>query len=118
MASSRSSGSTASRRTACEAGTPLRFIVFLVVADTAEAAKKEEVVALTPWQEQVRSVALTTGGIGGALALGKLTAPAFMNLFTVLGLAGIVGFRAVWSVTPALHSPLMCESPRVYRSCG
>lgn len=47
--------------------------------------------------------------MGSALALGKLTAPAFMNLFTVLGLAGIVGFRAVWSVSPALHSPLMCE---------
>ena len=66
------------------------------------------IVALTPWQESVRSIAVTSGGLGTALALGKLTGPAFMNLFTVLGLAGIVGFRAVWSVTPALHSPLMC----------
>lgn len=32
-----------------------------------------------------------------------------MNLFTTLALAGMIGFRAVWSVTPALHSPLMCE---------
>lgn len=70
---------------------------------------QDPVVALTPWQESVRSIAVTTGGMGTALALGKLTGPAFMNLFTVLGLAGIVGFRAVWSVTPALHSPLMCE---------
>ena len=66
--------------------------------------------ALTPWQESVRSVALTSGGMSSALALGKLTGPAFMNLTTVLGLAGLVGFRAVWSVTPALHSPLMCKS--------
>jgi len=66
------------------------------------------VIALTPWQEQTRSVALTTAGVGTALALGKLTGPAFMNLSTTLALAGIVGFKAVWSVTPALHSPLMC----------
>jgi hypothetical protein len=32
-----------------------------------------------------------------------------MNLTMVLGLAGLVGFRAVWSVSPALHSPLMCK---------
>jgi NAD(P) transhydrogenase len=45
-----------------------------------------------------------------ALTLGKFTGPAFMNLTTTLGLAGIIGFRAVWNVAPALHSPLMCES--------
>jgi len=44
-----------------------------------------------------------------ALTLGKFTGPAFMNLTTTLGLAGIIGFRAVWNVAPALHSPLMCE---------
>ena len=71
---------------------------------------QEPVVALTPWQESVRSIAITTTGLGTAVALGKLTGPAFMNLFTVLGLAGMVGFRAVWNVAPALHSPLMCES--------
>ena len=69
--------------------------------------EKKPVTALTPWQESVRSVSLLTGGVGTALAVGKLTTPVFMNLFTTLGLAGIVGFRAVWSVTPALHSPLM-----------
>ena len=66
-------------------------------------------VEVTPWQKSVRDVTALTGGMGGALALGKATGPAFMDLFTTLGLAGIVGFRAVWSVTPALHSPLMCE---------
>ena len=75
------------------------------------------VTALTPWQESVRSVGLTTGGMGTALALGKLTGPAFMNLTTVLGLAGLVGFRAVWSVSPALHSPLMCKFSWPCMSC-
>ncbi|ORY26964.1 NAD(P) transhydrogenase beta subunit-domain-containing protein [Naematelia encephala] len=71
------------------------------------AQVKVEETAVTPWQQQIRSVGLLTSGVGGALVLGKLTAPAFMNLFTTLGLAGLIGFRAVWSVTPALHSPLM-----------
>jgi NAD(P) transhydrogenase subunit alpha len=32
---------------------------------------------------------------------------AFLSLFTVFVLAVFVGFYVVWSVTPALHSPLM-----------
>ncbi|ORX38067.1 NAD(P) transhydrogenase beta subunit-domain-containing protein [Kockovaella imperatae] len=70
-------------------------------------AEAKPITALTPWQETVRSVSLLTTGVGASLVVGKLTTPGFMNLFTTLGLAGIVGFRAVWSVTPALHSPLM-----------
>src|SRR3970282_1534680 len=31
----------------------------------------------------------------------------FLSLFTVFVLACFVGFYVVWSVTPALHSPLM-----------
>lgn len=31
----------------------------------------------------------------------------FLNLFTVFVLACFVGFYVVWSVTPALHSPLL-----------
>ena len=31
----------------------------------------------------------------------------FLTLFTVFVLAGFIGFYVVWSVTPALHSPLM-----------
>lgn len=45
--------------------------------------------------------------MGTALALGKLTGPVFMgNLFT-FSLAGLIGYRVVWGVAPALHSPLM-----------
>ena len=67
----------------------------------------EEVVALTPWQKTVREVTTVTGGMGAVLALGKLTSPLFMaNIFTT-GLAGLIGYRVVWGVAPALHSPLM-----------
>ena len=66
-----------------------------------------EKVALTPWQKATREVAIVTGGMTTALALGKLTGPAFMgNVFT-FSLAGLIGYRVVWGVAPALHSPLM-----------
>ncbi|SMR61283.1 unnamed protein product [Zymoseptoria tritici ST99CH_3D1] len=82
------------------------------LAPPAPAAKpaeivKEEVVALTPWQKATREVATITGGMTTALALGKMTGPIFMgNLFT-FSLAGLIGYRVVWGVAPALHSPLM-----------
>jgi NAD(P) transhydrogenase len=73
----------------------------------APAAEKEEVVAITPWQKTSREVATVTGGMATALALGKATGPLFMgNVFT-FALAGLIGYRTVWGVTPALHSPLM-----------
>lgn len=71
------------------------------------AAPDATVVALTPWQKASREVATITAGMGGVLALGKLTGPAFMgNVFTA-GLTGLIGYRSVWGVIPALHSPLM-----------
>ncbi|KAK5121425.1 hypothetical protein LTR85_005257 [Meristemomyces frigidus] len=73
----------------------------------AEANKATEAVALTPWQKVSREVATVTAGMGTALALGKVTGPIFMsNLFT-FSLAGLIGYRVVWGVSPALHSPLM-----------
>ncbi|KUL92331.1 hypothetical protein ZTR_02413 [Talaromyces verruculosus] len=77
-------------------------------AGTVQAQAKEvKAVEVTPWQKATRQVATVTAGMGSALALGKLTGPAFMgNMFT-FGLAGLVGYRAVWGVVPALHSPLM-----------
>ncbi|MDG4576999.1 MAG: NAD(P) transhydrogenase subunit alpha [Defluviicoccus sp.] len=45
---------------------------------------------------QVALVPAAAGGDGG-----------FLSLFTVFVLACFVGFYVVWSVTPALHSPLM-----------
>ncbi|MGY9014684.1 MAG: NAD(P) transhydrogenase subunit alpha [Rhodospirillales bacterium] len=35
------------------------------------------------------------------------TGDSFLSLFTVFVLACFIGFYVVWSVTPALHSPLM-----------
>jgi NAD(P) transhydrogenase len=70
-------------------------------------AKEAEVVALTPWQKTTREVATVTAGMGTVLALGKATGPLFMgNVFT-FALAGLIGYRVVWGVAPALHSPLM-----------
>lgn len=69
--------------------------------------KEPEVVALTPWQKATREVAVVTAGMGSVLALGKATSPLFMgNVFT-FALAGLIGYRVVWGVAPALHSPLM-----------
>jgi NAD(P) transhydrogenase len=83
-----------------------------VLAPTPGAAQtpvevKPEIKALTPWQKASREVATLTGAMGGVVALGKATTPAFMANFYTFGLAGLIGYRAVWGVTPALHSPLM-----------
>ena len=74
-------------------------------AGTAIAAEAEK--AVTPWQKVTREVAAVTAGMAGVVALGKATAPAFMGSFYTFGLAGLIGYRAVWGVAPALHSPLM-----------
>ncbi|KAI0748109.1 PNTB-domain-containing protein [Daedaleopsis nitida] len=73
----------------------------------AKVAEAAEARALTPWQSVSREVALVTGGLGSMIALGKLTGPAFMSNFFTFGLAGLIGYRVVWGVAPALHSPLM-----------
>lgn len=78
-----------------------------VPAKPKAVESKEEVVALTPWQKAVREVTTVTAGMGSALALGKLTGPLFMSNFFTFSLAGLIGYRVVWGVSPALHSPLM-----------
>ena len=64
-------------------------------------------VALTPWQTQSRQVASVTGGMTAALTLGKFTGPLFMSNAFTFALASLIGYRVVWGVAPALHSPLM-----------
>tara|TARA_R110002060_G_scaffold46119_3_gene57381 strand:- start:92 stop:682 length:591 start_codon:yes stop_codon:yes gene_type:complete len=73
----------------------------------AADTKQAEVVAVTPWQKTTREVATVSGGMGLALALGKATGPIFMSNVFTFALAGLIGYRTVWGVTPALHSPLM-----------
>ncbi|KAK4137720.1 PNTB-domain-containing protein [Trichocladium antarcticum] len=76
-------------------------------AATSTATHKAELVAVTPFQKVSREVALLTGGMGSALVLGKLTGPLFMGNAFTFALASLIGYRVVWDVSPALHSPLM-----------
>ena len=56
----------------------------------------------------MKDALMYTSGLGGLLALGVASpGPAFTTMTTTFSLAGIVGYHTVWSVTPALHSPLM-----------
>jgi len=77
----------------------------------AQSAAKPEVTVetkeLTPWQKTTREVAAITGGMGSIVALGKFTSPLFMSNAFTFGLASLIGYRVVWGVAPALHSPLM-----------
>lgn len=73
----------------------------------AKGEDKAESLAITPWQKATREVATITAGMGSVVALGKMTGTAFMSNFFTFGLAGLVGYRVVWGVAPALHSPLM-----------
>ena len=41
----------------------------------------------------------------------------FWYLLTIFALAVFVGFYVVWSVTPALHSPLMSVTVSPMRNC-
>ncbi|KZP04561.1 NAD transhydrogenase mitochondrial precursor [Athelia psychrophila] len=76
-------------------------------AQLGKGAEKLESVAITPWQKTSREIVAVTGAMGTMVALGKATGTAFMDNFFTFGLAGLVGYRVVWGVAPALHSPLM-----------
>lgn len=76
-------------------------------ARPAAAKVVPEPVAITPWQKKSREVAAVTAGLGGVLALGKFTGPLFMSNAFTFTLASLIGYRVVWGVVPALHSPLM-----------
>ncbi|KAI0143126.1 NAD(P) transhydrogenase mitochondrial precursor [Xylariaceae sp. FL1272] len=76
-------------------------------APKAAPKAEEAVVALTPFQKTSREVAGVSAGMGTALALGAVTGPVFMGNAFTFALASLIGYRVVWGVTPALHSPLM-----------
>lgn len=88
-------------------------------APSPKAAPKAEAaaVALTPFQKTTRDVAGVTAGMGTALALGKLTGPLFMGNAFTFALASLIGYRVVWGVTPALHSPLMSVTNAISGKC-
>lgn len=61
-----------------------------------------------PRAEAMHRAMLTTGAVGGVLALGVASStPATSAMISKLGLASICGYQTVWGVAPALHSPLM-----------
>ncbi len=66
---------------------------------------KEQVV--DPWKSTVSDVTLTTAVLAGLLGMGYTAPPGLMTSVTTFSLAAIVGYKVVWGVTPALHSPLM-----------
>lgn len=76
-------------------------------APKKEAEPVVEVKELTPWQQKTREVTGITAGMGSMLALGKFTGPLFMGNAFTFALASLIGYRVVWGVQPALHSPLM-----------
>ena len=64
-----------------------------LASDAAKVAEDARVIAT-----ELTELAATTSTAGNV---------EFLSLFTVFVLACFIGFYVVWSVTPALHSPLM-----------
>ena len=82
----------------------------------AEAARKaaEEAAAAADAAQAYAQKALAKGGAvadaaagAAGAALGHGAADPFIYLFAIFVLAVFVGYYVVWSVTPALHTPLM-----------
>jgi len=60
------------------------------------------------FNEKMKSALTYTGGLGSINLLGMGSPnPAFSNMTLTFSLGCIVGYHTVWSVVPALHSPLM-----------
>merc|ERR1711962_1170414 len=73
-------------------------------AAAAVAAPKE----INHFNEKMKTALSYTAGLGTINALGVGSPnPAFTNMTTTFSLGCIVGYHTVWSVIPALHSPLM-----------
>ncbi|EFA83464.1 NADP+ transhydrogenase [Heterostelium album PN500] len=72
-------------------------------ATTAAVVKPEE----TLYNSTIKKALLSTVGLGAA-ALATINMPLpFMMSLTTFALSCIIGYKVVWGVTPALHSPLM-----------
>merc|ERR1712165_450172 len=81
------------------------------VAAAGPAATKVEKVAPPPpnyFGNQFKESLSYTAGLGTLTALGMgAPNPAFTGMSTIFALSVICGYHTVWSVVPALHSPLM-----------
>merc|ERR1739844_495649 len=74
----------------------------------AAAAAAAAPVEVNHFNEKMKTTLSYTGGLAiiNALGVGSPN-PAFTNMTTTFSLGCIVGYHTVWSVVPALHSPLM-----------
>lgn len=75
-------------------------------------AKKQELKKILTdadyFRKYLKDSVVYATGLSGLIGMGIISpSPAFANMITTLALSGIVGYHTVWSVTPALHSPLM-----------
>merc|ERR1711923_370334 len=72
------------------------------------AAAAAAPVEVNHFNEKMKTALSYTAGLGtiNALGIGSPN-PAFTNMTTTFSLGCIVGYHTVWSVVPALHSPLM-----------
>jgi len=74
----------------------------------AAAAAAAAPVEVNHFNEKLKTALSYTGGLATINALGVGSPnPAFTNMTTTFSLGCIVGYHTVWSVVPALHSPLM-----------
>jgi len=72
------------------------------------AAKAEPAAEPNYFNNQLKEAMTYTAGMGTLTALGVGSPnPAFTAMSTTFALSCIVGYHTVWSVVPALHSPLM-----------
>merc|ERR1712180_307218 len=77
-------------------------------AGGAAAAAVAAPVEVNHFNEKMKTAVSYTAGLGTINLLGMGSPnPAFTNMTTTFSLGCIVGYHTVWSVVPALHSPLM-----------
>ena len=78
---------------------------------TAEQKEKELKKLMTDgdyFRKYLKDSLVYTTGLAGLIGMSTISPhAAFASMITTFGLSGIVGYHTVWSVTPALHSPLM-----------
>ena len=87
---------------------PISVAAAAAPAKGAAVAAKIEKAEPNYFNDALKQALTYTAGLGTMNALGcGSPGPAFTNMSTTFGLGCIVGYHTVWSVVPALHSPLM-----------
>ncbi len=77
-------------------------------AQAAREAAEQAAAAADAAQQYVAKAAAASGGLAEAAAQTAAAGGSpFIYLFAIFVLAVFVGYYVVWSVTPALHTPLM-----------